>query len=313
MVEVGSPALGAVGWGRSRGGVPPACLLGPVKPRQEHNPDGRDEREPRARDRRSLPLGEASPYRGNRILCLAEPRGERFMALASLVALVMLVVRLPEEEARLQQKFGERYAPTGSTPDVRCHVCGVATSVRPVSCYQWDLAWHWSNNNRRRGALIEASGVVSPAGASRDVVHVGDDGGRGCVGVRDEERSPQALGRDARVRGWGHDRGQFLVASRACHRALGGGTASSVGAAGYRVSGRRGVPAAAGPGAARTCTPGLKMSEAEGIHTSWRRSVLLVSAITLHNIPEGLAVGVTFGAVGSGSRRASPGRRWARR
>ncbi len=32
-----------------------------------------------------------------------------FMALASLVALVMLVVRLPEEEARLQQKFGERY------------------------------------------------------------------------------------------------------------------------------------------------------------------------------------------------------------
>ena len=43
--------------------------------------------------------------------------------------------------------------------------------------------------------------------------------------------------------------------------------------------------------------PGLKMSEAEGIHTSWRRSVLLVSAITLHNIPEGLAVGVAFGAV----------------
>ena len=43
--------------------------------------------------------------------------------------------------------------------------------------------------------------------------------------------------------------------------------------------------------------PGLKISEAEGIHTSWRRSVLLVSAITLHNIPEGLAVGVAFGAV----------------
>jgi len=42
--------------------------------------------------------------------------------------------------------------------------------------------------------------------------------------------------------------------------------------------------------------PGMKLSEAEGIHTSWRRSVLLVSAITLHNIPEGLAVGVAFGA-----------------
>ncbi len=43
--------------------------------------------------------------------------------------------------------------------------------------------------------------------------------------------------------------------------------------------------------------PGMDISEAEGIHTSWQRSVLLVSAITLHNIPEGLAVGVAFGAV----------------
>ncbi len=37
-------------------------------------------------------------------------------------------------------------------------------------------------------------------------------------------------------------------------------------------------------------------SEAEGLPTRWRRSVLLVMAITLHNIPEGLAVGVAFGA-----------------
>ena len=43
--------------------------------------------------------------------------------------------------------------------------------------------------------------------------------------------------------------------------------------------------------------PGFKMSEAEGIKTSWHRSVLLVLAITLHNIPEGLAVGVAFGAL----------------
>lgn len=41
---------------------------------------------------------------------------------------------------------------------------------------------------------------------------------------------------------------------------------------------------------------GLETSQAEGIQTSWHRSVLLVSAITLHNIPEGLAVGVAFGA-----------------
>lgn len=46
---------------------------------------------------------------------------------------------------------------------------------------------------------------------------------------------------------------------------------------------------------------GLDRSQAEGIKTSWQRSVLLVMAITLHNIPEGLAVGVAFGAAASGS------------
>lgn len=46
--------------------------------------------------------------------------------------------------------------------------------------------------------------------------------------------------------------------------------------------------------------PGAPMSEAEGIPTTWRRSVLLVLAITLHNLPEGLAVGVAFGAAASG-------------
>ncbi|MBW1982840.1 MAG: ZIP family metal transporter [Deltaproteobacteria bacterium] len=42
------------------------------------------------------------------------------------------------------------------------------------------------------------------------------------------------------------------------------------------------------------------MEEAEGIATTWRRTTLLVLAITLHNIPEGLAVGVAFGAVAAG-------------
>ncbi len=41
---------------------------------------------------------------------------------------------------------------------------------------------------------------------------------------------------------------------------------------------------------------GAPIEESEGIKTSWHRSVLLVSAITLHNIPEGLAIGVAFGA-----------------
>jgi len=42
--------------------------------------------------------------------------------------------------------------------------------------------------------------------------------------------------------------------------------------------------------------PGLARTQAEGPKTSWRRGTLLVLAITLHNIPEGLAVGVAFGA-----------------
>ena len=42
---------------------------------------------------------------------------------------------------------------------------------------------------------------------------------------------------------------------------------------------------------------GYPTEEAEGLQTTWRRSVLLVLAITLHNFPEGLAVGVAFGAV----------------
>ena len=44
---------------------------------------------------------------------------------------------------------------------------------------------------------------------------------------------------------------------------------------------------------------GFPMEEAEGPKTSWHRSILLVLAITLHNIPEGLAVGVAFGALAS--------------
>jgi ZIP family zinc transporter len=40
--------------------------------------------------------------------------------------------------------------------------------------------------------------------------------------------------------------------------------------------------------------------ESEGVKTQWKRTTLLVLAITLHNIPEGLAVGVAFGAAAAG-------------
>lgn len=52
---------------------------------------------------------------------------------------------------------------------------------------------------------------------------------------------------------------------------------------------------------------GFQMNEAEGIKTSWHRTTLLVLAITLHNIPEGLAVGVAFGAAGAGMPSATLG------
>lgn len=43
----------------------------------------------------------------------------------------------------------------------------------------------------------------------------------------------------------------------------------------------------------------------EGIKTSWQRTILLVLSITLHNIPEGLAVGVAFGAISNGDTQTS--------
>lgn len=50
---------------------------------------------------------------------------------------------------------------------------------------------------------------------------------------------------------------------------------------------------------------GLPLEEAEGVKTHWARSILLVLAITLHNIPEGLAVGVAFGALAADLPSAS--------
>lgn len=52
---------------------------------------------------------------------------------------------------------------------------------------------------------------------------------------------------------------------------------------------------------------GFPLKEAEGIQTSWHRTTLLVLAITLHNIPEGLAIGVAFGAVAAGLTSATLG------
>jgi ZIP family zinc transporter len=42
-----------------------------------------------------------------------------------------------------------------------------------------------------------------------------------------------------------------------------------------------------------------KKTNAEGVNTKWQKTILLVLAIAMHNIPEGLAVGVAFGAIAS--------------
>lgn len=49
----------------------------------------------------------------------------------------------------------------------------------------------------------------------------------------------------------------------------------------------------------------INFKDTEGIKTPWQRTTLLVLAITLHNIPEGLAVGVLFGGVAAGIPEAS--------
>ena len=49
----------------------------------------------------------------------------------------------------------------------------------------------------------------------------------------------------------------------------------------------------------------INFKESEGIKTPWHKTTLLVLAITLHNIPEGLAVGVLFGGVAAGLPEAS--------
>jgi ZIP family zinc transporter len=49
----------------------------------------------------------------------------------------------------------------------------------------------------------------------------------------------------------------------------------------------------------------FREEEKEGIKTPWRRSTLLMLAITLHNIPEGLAIGVMFGGIGTGATEAT--------
>ncbi|WP_458414097.1 ZIP family metal transporter [Schinkia sp. CFF1] len=52
--------------------------------------------------------------------------------------------------------------------------------------------------------------------------------------------------------------------------------------------------------------PMLPLDQAEGLHPERkRRSTLLVLAITMHNIPEGLAIGVAFGSVAAGFSSAS--------
>jgi len=48
----------------------------------------------------------------------------------------------------------------------------------------------------------------------------------------------------------------------------------------------------------------LNSNEAEGLHTNWKRTTMLVLAVTLHNIPEGMAVGLAFAAAAQDTQAA---------
>lgn len=56
-----------------------------------------------------------------------------------------------------------------------------------------------------------------------------------------------------------------------------------------------------------TVTPHLHLAgnEPEGIKANWKKSTMLMLAVTLHNIPEGMAVGVTFAGVAAGNTAMS--------
>lgn len=49
----------------------------------------------------------------------------------------------------------------------------------------------------------------------------------------------------------------------------------------------------------------VNFQKVEGVKTPWQKTTLMILAITLHNIPEGLAVGVLFGGVAAGIPEAS--------
>lgn len=51
----------------------------------------------------------------------------------------------------------------------------------------------------------------------------------------------------------------------------------------------------------------VNFKKVEGVKTPWQKTTLLVMAITLHNIPEGLAVGILFGGVAAGIPEATVG------
>lgn len=51
----------------------------------------------------------------------------------------------------------------------------------------------------------------------------------------------------------------------------------------------------------------VNFKKVEGVKTPWQKTTLMVLAITLHNIPEGLAVGILFGGVAAGIPEATIG------
>lgn len=51
----------------------------------------------------------------------------------------------------------------------------------------------------------------------------------------------------------------------------------------------------------------VNFQKVEGVKTPWQKTTLMILAITIHNIPEGLAIGVLFGGMAAGIPEASIG------
>ena len=155
-------------------------------------------------------------------------------------------------------------------------------------------------------AGFEGLGPVM-AGFGGHVVHMGDDGRR-CSVVFPQDHEPPFVRRNVGLHRRGDGRSEFGPCWRLPLRWLGERVCQS-GASRHRICARR--PLHLWPRQVDTTSAHqFQERRSGGPKTDWHRTTLLVLAITLHNIPEGLAVGVLFGGAALGLDGATTPAPW---